>query len=61
MCSHDYRTRKKAKRKNNFIRVNLVKNLNWASETSTTTPNKIYFLLIFSNVFAVKKKLKKVL
>ena len=58
MSSHDYRTLKKAKQKINFIKMSLVKNLNLASETGRTTPNKIFFL-IFSNVFVDKRKLSK--
>ena len=59
MLSHDYCTLKKAKQKVNFITMSIVKNLNWASETGRTTPYKIFFLLIFSNVFVDKKKLSK--
>ena len=59
MRTYDYRTLKKANQKINFIWVSLVKTLNWGSETGRTTANKIFFLLIFSNVFVGKRKRSK--
>ena len=41
--SRDYRTLEKAKIKINFVRMSLVKNLNWVSETGRTMPNKMFF------------------